>query len=110
MKITLIALVAGLVGCVRYLKAKERSVYVRRVFDAYVINVAVIVGILAVSERALLLMLLPSFYSIAFLGFELNNAISNPKLHKEQLLFPAFTRTIFFFALFCGIFAIMAIK
>lgn len=56
-----------------------------RLFTAHVINVSIIAGILGIGERKFLLMLLPSFYAIVFLGVALNRAISDPNLSEEKL-------------------------
>jgi hypothetical protein len=111
------ALIACAIGCFLYATAKEKSSYAQRVFSAYVINVIVITVIIASGERAFLLMLLPSFYAIAFLRyaiaflrFELHKAVDDPALAKDHLIIEKFTKTLFFFASGCGALSLFTAK
>jgi hypothetical protein len=106
MVISAILLAIGFLGCFRYLTTPHNSSYAQRIFRAYSINLIVAVGIPLLADRTLLLMMLPAFYALLFLGSELKNSVDDSSLENKYLIFEGFTKYVLLSYIFTGLFTL----
>jgi hypothetical protein len=98
---TVSALIAAVIGCLRYLRTTEPSPYARRLFHIYLASFAAAWTIIELEFKPLFLLLLPILYTVIFLAFELNKAVSQPEIPDTDQIGWGFFKPIFGLAAFC---------